>query len=518
MFAFFTLFLTAATVTYCDNFSSINLPDSHLPYYFTNFPKIREKCDKDPQCPYKTSLNSPKCWGYEYNCLESERFSAPRCPGDHKGWVKSKSDQINTFYTQADFGFVKQQLREMKLLCEPLFADDSSLECSEHLRFCRGRNLMINFTDLRTREDPIRYKMDVLKDGQIGGYCDFKQAALEEQTDHLSPLQSWAPEMRYFARLARRPIVEGDCDVVIEKPTFIMKIDATVNMYHHFCDFLNLYASIHLNSTQWDAFSTDVHVLIWETYTYRSAFGDTWEAFTDHPVWDLKTFRGETVCFKNVVFPLLPRMIFGLYYNTPIIYGCENSGLFQAFSQHILHRLKIPFHPRNNRKIRITLLARDTKYRRILNEDELVEALAKNHDYEVQKVVYNKDVPFKKQLEITRNSDVLIGVHGAGLTHLLFLPDWAAVFELYNCEDANCYFDLARLRGLKYVTWEKLDKLKSQEDGTHDGGAHAKFANYSFDVKEFLRLVAKAAKHVENHPDFKNLISKLDNEMDHDEL
>lgn len=30
-------------------------------------------------------------------------------------------------------------------------------------------------------------------------------------------------------------------------------------------------------------------------------------------------FRGKTVCFKNVVFPLLPRMIFGLYYNTPLV-------------------------------------------------------------------------------------------------------------------------------------------------------------------------------------------------------
>lgn len=45
-------------------------------------------------------------------------------------------------------------------------------------------------------------------------------------------------------------------------------------------------------------------------------------------------------------------------------------------------------------------------------------------------VVYNKKVPFKKQLEITRNSDIFIGIHGAGLTHLMFLPDWAAVFEM----------------------------------------------------------------------------------------
>ena len=48
-------------------------------------------------------------------------------------------------------------------------------------------------------------------------------------------------------------------------------------------------------------------------------FQDTFAAFTSNPLWDLKTFRGETVCFKNVVFPLLPRMIFGLYYNTPLV-------------------------------------------------------------------------------------------------------------------------------------------------------------------------------------------------------
>lgn len=205
---------------------------------------------------------------------------------------------------------------------------------------------------------------------------------------------------------------------------------SAVNMYHHFCDFLNLYASLHVNASHPDAFSTDIYILIWETYTYRSAFQDTWEAFTDHPLWDLKTFRGETVCFKNVVFPLLPRMIFGLYYNTPIIYGCEKSGLFESFSNHILHRLQIPLYKRKSRKICITFLSRNTKYRRVLNEYSLLEAIRKNRDYEVERVVYDKDMPFKKQLEITRNSDVFIGIHGAGLTHVMFLPEWATLFEL----------------------------------------------------------------------------------------
>lgn len=202
-------------------------------------------------------------------------------------------------------------------------------------------------------------------------------------------------------------------------------------------------------------------------------------------------------------------MIFGLYYNTPLIYGCENSGLFKAFGEHVLHRLRIPLHERKNQRIRVTLLSRDTQYRRILNEDELVRALKENPLYKVKKVVYNKKVSFKKQLEITRNSDIFIGIHGAGLTHLMFLPDWAAVFEIYNCEDPGCYKDLARLRGVKYFTWENNSKLVQQDPGTHpDGGAHAKFTNYSFDVEEFLRIVSQATDYVKNHDSFKNFVAK----------
>ncbi|CAD1478685.1 unnamed protein product [Heterotrigona itama] len=298
----------------------------------------------------------------------------------------------------------------------------------------------------------------------------------------------------------------NDCDAkFVEHASRSVSV---VNMYHHFCDFFNLYASLHVNLSHPAAFSTDNHIMIWESYRYRSAFQDAFEAFTRNPLWDLNTFRGETVCFKNLVFPLLPRMIFGLYYNTPLIYGCENSGLFKAFGDHVLHKLRIPLHERKNERIRITLLSRDTQYRKILNEDELTKALKENPEYKVRKVVYNKKVSFKKQLEITRNSDIFIGIHGAGLTHLMFLPDWAAVFEIYNCEDPGCYKDLARLRGVKYFTWENTSMLVQQDPGTHpDGGAHAKFTNYSFDVKEFLRIVSRATDYVKNHDSFKKFVS-----------
>jgi protein O-GlcNAc transferase len=53
------------------------------------------------------------------------------------------------------------------------------------------------------------------------------KSRLENECDQISPLQSWGPELRYFTALLRRPIIEKDCDIVIEKPTFILKIDAS---------------------------------------------------------------------------------------------------------------------------------------------------------------------------------------------------------------------------------------------------------------------------------------------------
>lgn len=51
---------------------------------------------------------------------------------------------------------------------------------------------------------------------------------LEEECDHISPLQSWGPELRYFTELPSQPEqTEGSCDVVIDKPTYFLKIDAS---------------------------------------------------------------------------------------------------------------------------------------------------------------------------------------------------------------------------------------------------------------------------------------------------
>lgn len=89
----------------------------------------------------------------------------------------------------------------------------------------------MNLSSLLTNSEPFRYKMDVLSEGTFGGHCLFHEKRLISLADHVSPLQSWAPEMRYFKPFDKRPIADGMCDIVLEKPTFIMKIDASKNFY-----------------------------------------------------------------------------------------------------------------------------------------------------------------------------------------------------------------------------------------------------------------------------------------------
>uniref|UniRef100_A0AAR2K8U3 EGF domain-specific O-linked N-acetylglucosamine transferase n=1 Tax=Pygocentrus nattereri TaxID=42514 RepID=A0AAR2K8U3_PYGNA len=467
--------------------SALSLHPLHLPYFLHNNRRVAKVCREDPLCPFRDALwVKESCWGYEQNCSPVHRFSFPVCTSVDSGWANSVQAAQELFWKQADFGYVRERLSEMKTLCKPLTPGESSLKCTSHLRFCRATNL---YLDLRKpRRGHERYKEDFLQQGEIGGHCRLNSRALEAQGQHKSPLQSWFAELQTYTELDFHPIDDGHCDIIVERPTVFMKLDAGVNMYHHFCDFVNLYISQHLNNS----FSRDINIVMWDTslYGYGDLFSETWRAFSDYDIIHLKTYDSKRVCFRDAFFSLLPRMRYGLFYNTPLISNCHSEGMFRAFSQHVLHRLNI------------------TQARL-----KLINALKTVTLFEVKLVDYKyKDMPFLEQIRVTHNSDIFIGMHGAGLTHLLFLPDWAVIFELYviyNCQDESCYRDLARLRGIHYLTWQRQDKVFPEDKGHHPTlGEHPKFTNYAFDPEEFMRLVMLAADHVMHHPEWRSQQSR----------
>jgi capsular polysaccharide biosynthesis protein len=92
-----------------------------------------------------------------------------------------------------------------------------------------------------------------------------------------------------------------------------------------------------------------------------------------------------------------------------------------------------------NRKIYIS--RQKAAKRKITNEAD-VQAVFLKWGYEIH---FFEEYSFLKQLEIMSTTKILAGLHGAGLTNMLFMPPNGQILELRNEGDDhnNCFFSLA---------------------------------------------------------------------------
>lgn len=67
-------------------------------------------------------------------------------------------------------------------------------------------------------------------------------------------------------------------------------------------------------------------------------------------------------------------------------------------------------------------------------------------------VVYFEKLNLQKQIELMAETKILVGLHGAALTNMIFMPAGQTVVELRNMNDctSNCYFNLAATLGHHY--------------------------------------------------------------------
>ncbi|XP_078488605.1 glycosyltransferase aer61 [Ciona intestinalis] len=499
------VFLAHVTHILCYDWSSLNLVESHVPYVFANNPGLTSECKADEACPYRDILsNRTLCWGFEKNCDAKNRF------GGKSPTVDCDDTSKDRYWHQADFGYLRDQLNELdetKVCDSP---NESSLHCTKFGSMCRARKLYLDLRDVNDGQS-------VVGEGGIGGFCKLDANMRSKVTEVKRSLSTWGEQLQHYTQLDFNPWSNTSkyCDVIVDKPMLFVQLDFGGNMYHHFCDFFNIYLTQMANSS-W--FGTDVQIVRWDlSYRYGEVFRESWDAFTNRDHVSLREYMGKRICITDAMFSFLPRTILGLFYNTPVEVNCRGSSLFKAFSEHFLHRMGITSHaptslPNQPNKIRVTLLERGSNprykiYRQILNVGELGNAIRKIPGLEVNVVEYHHEkMSFKDQLLTTHNSDIMIGMHGAGLTHFLFLPPWAVAFELYNCGDIRCYRDLPRLRGVRYITWENESKLEAFDQNEHPQyGDQPKFWNYKFDVPEFVRLVLKARSWVLEHDRFAHL-------------
>lgn len=174
-----------------------------------------------------------------------------------------------------------------------------------------------------------------------------------------------------------------------------------------------------------------------------------------------------------------------------VVHDCHGSALLDVFVRRIfsIFGLESPPPAGESKPIKLTYIDRTNK-RKLLDQDAHVKAIRERFpDIEVEIVDFAK-YTIKEQVELARQTDVLVGVHGAGLTHAMFMPPGTAVVEIMPEQLQHKGFrNLAKLRGQHYF-------------GTHGGeasaGADWHDADVTLELDKYIHLVEMAINSVYN--------------------
>ena len=169
------------------------------------------------------------------------------------------------------------------------------------------------------------------------------------------------------------------------------------------------------------------------------------------------------ILFKNVIFSdrtaihqELPKSISKLnkMLSMPANYISHDD--MESFKDKILDYFNIVVRKREMPILTYVIRNGDRKLEENLEKD-LFDEIKKLNKFRVQKIDFAK-LPFSKQVQIVSNTDILFGVHGNGLTHLIFLPSSGKVIEIFP-DDVH-HLDYRMLADLKGIEYTGVDPIK----------------------------------------------------------
>jgi protein O-GlcNAc transferase len=156
-------------------------------------------------------------------------------------------------------------------------------------------------------------------------------------------------------------------------------------------------------------------------------YWDLWTIFAKRPPLRIKDLT-QTTKFENVIVPLAGATN-PLWSADWEAHPCERSELLHVFSQRTLQFYGVEDGGPHDGDIVLTFIDRKEGRRLIDQEAYLQEITTSIPHVKVQAIDFTS-MTFKEQLEIIRKTDILVGVHGAGLTHGMFLREGSVMVEI----------------------------------------------------------------------------------------
>ncbi|KAH0794919.1 hypothetical protein GPJ56_001196 [Histomonas meleagridis] len=107
-----------------------------------------------------------------------------------------------------------------------------------------------------------------------------------------------------------------------------------------------------------------------------------------------------------------------------------------GFRDAVLESLKFPLNARktNESKLLVIMIDRQTSHRRIVNQDEVVELMRNTCDFCDVRCIKFESLKVQEQISLVSKASVLVGLHGSGLAHVMWMHESTDEFPTYMIE------------------------------------------------------------------------------------
>ncbi|RMY17948.1 hypothetical protein D0867_05676 [Hortaea werneckii] len=275
--------------------------------------------------------------------------------------------------------------------------------------------------------------------------------------------------------------------------SFLIKREWDHNMWHELLQIFSLYNSVEVLRRSTDPktgmpFFTEedakLSKLVILDDIEPGPYFDPWTADTDLPPVKLRdVLNGKETAPQKILVPLVGianTLWQGDWEQIP----CGESPLLHSLTQKVLsfygirHSSQPPHRPQ-----KLVMINRKHS-RHLLHTDALFDALQARHPEVEMTLLDYGTLDFKAQLELDQTTDILVGVHGAGLTHGMFLPRHSTLAQILPPTlDHYGFENMARFLGHKYYSTHS----KAFESVNHTGDWH--HDDVFIEEEEFLKFM-----------------------------
>lgn len=144
---------------------------------------------------------------------------------------------------------------------------------------------------------------------------------------------------------------------------------------------------------------------------------------------------------------------------------------------------------------RIYITRRNALRRRLTNEEEILAFCQRNKIT----CVDSETLDFTTQISLFRHARVLVGLHGAGLTNMMWMPPGSHVVEIIGSKTIfPHYYQLALALGHHY--W-LIDSTRSEHSEDPESGRVDSESDYTVALPDFFEIVSSALRQADASED-----------------